>query len=208
MKKHMLMTVTSLILATSLDASEGMREEYRFRPAFQKKLKRIKPMKMGSFKSDGLRLKSNKKTVFIDWQKLYWGKLFDLIYDEGESYGDDDPEIAGIKVESASSLDTEDSQAFAKELRQELKSFAKQYGLKIVWKKKSRDVADRTAAFLEYWERGFSQESKRDVLSYAELCALSVKDTSVRDTSPKCPGAKKVSFDIVPFTNVFFKKGA
>jgi hypothetical protein len=219
MKKHIIIALSSLILSSSLNASLPVSGEHCFRPAFQKKLKRVSSIKKGSFRSLSLNKKVSKKEVFIDWRKLYWGKLKDLIYSEEETYLDDAQGIAGTEEQNISSLDTEESQAFAKELRQELKSFARQYGLKIVWRKKSLNIKDGTAAFLEYWDRGFSQEDQSKALPFAELCALSSKDTSVKDksagvtvTAGKITNSKSASVKdqimYALFSNPFLKKGA
>lgn len=203
MNKHIVIAVSSLILSSSLNAAPPMSGEHCFRPAFQKKLKRVSSIKRGSFRSLSLKKKVEKKEVFIDWRKLYWGKLEDLIYSEEEAYTDDAQEISGTEEQNASSLDTEETQAFAKELRQELKSFAKQYGLKIVWRKKSLGVTDGTAAFLEYWDKGFSQEGNGKVMPFADLSSLSARDAGIRVTKTRGVShqalSKNVSFENVPY---------
>ncbi len=208
MKKQILISILSLTFVSSLNASQGVLGEHCFRPAFQKKLKRVNSVKGGSFRSLSLKKKVGKKEVFIDWRKLYWGKLEDLIYSEEEAYTDEASEILGTEEQNASPLDTQESQAIAKELRQELKSFARQYGLKIVWRKKSLDLTDATAAFLEYWDKGYSQEERGKVLPFTELCALSARDagnkaTKTRGVSPQ-DLSKNVSFENVPFANVSY----
>lgn len=185
MKKHMLIAVSSLVLATGLHASQRVGREHCFRPAFQKKLKRVKPVGLRSFNARGCKQNFNKKAVFIDWRKLYWGKLGDLIYSEEETYADDAQGVEGTEVQNIDFLDSQESKDFAKELRRELKAFAKQYGLKIMWRKKSLGITDATAAFLEYWDKGFSREEAGKAIPFAELCALSVSDTSIRDTNAK-----------------------
>lgn len=193
MKKHMLIAVSSLVLATGLHALQMAGGEHCFRPAFQKKLKRVKTVGLPSFNARGCKQHLNKKAVFIDWRKLYWGKLGDLIYSEEEAYADDAQGIEGTEEQKIAFLDSQESQAFAKELRRELKAFAKQYGLKILWQKKSLGITDATAAFLEYWDKGFSREGPGKAIPFAELCALSVSDTSVKDTSIRDTNAKDKS---------------
>lgn|GEM_PF-2752850 len=189
MEKQIIILIVSLILASHLTALEGVRGEYFFRPTFQKKLKRVKPVVWHSFRSLGLKQacasqKGNKKAIFIDWRKLYWGKLSDLIYGAEEPCDEGIKGIAVREEQNALFDDTEDLKAFVKELRQELKSFAKQYGLKIIWRKKPLDLMDGTAAFLEYWDKGFSQEKQEKVLSFDDLCALSVRNTNAKDMGP------------------------
>lgn len=185
MKKHMLVYILSLALASSLSASQKVSGEQCFRPAFQKKLKRVSSVKGGSFRSLSLKKKVSKKEVFIDWRKLYWGKLSDLIYSEEETCTDDVHEIAGTEGQEIATLDSQESQVFATELRQELKSFARQYGLKIVWRKKSLDVTDGTAALLEYWDKGYSQGDRDKVMPFEELCVLSVKKVTAKASNTK-----------------------
>jgi hypothetical protein len=111
MEKHILILLASLIISNDTNASEVARREHCFRPAFQKKLKRVKSVKMGSFRSLGLKKRDSKKEVFIDCRKLYWGKFSDLIYSEEEAYTDEASEILGTEEQNASPLDTEESQA-------------------------------------------------------------------------------------------------
>lgn len=204
MKKHMLITVTSLILVSDLNASEGARREHFFRPSFQKKLQRVKSVRMGSFKSLALKQKHKKKAIFIDWQKLYWGKLSDLIYPAEEAYEDDVQEIAETEEQNSSFLDTGDNQVLAKELRQELKSFARQYGLKIVWRKTSPDLSDGTAAFLEYWDKGLSQAKPGDIISFADLFLLSDRGTDAKGANVRGARAQSVSLKNAPPEDVSF----
>lgn len=185
MKKQVLMSLLSLTLASNMNASQEVVGEHCFRPAFQRKLKRVSSIKRGSFRSLSLKKKVSKKEVFIDWRKLYWGKLSDLIYSKEESYMDDVQGILESEEQNILTLDTEENQVFAKELRQELKAFAKQYGLKVVWRKKSLGVTDGTAAFLEYWDRGLSQENRDKVMPFAELCALIVKKVTAKASNTK-----------------------
>lgn len=214
MKKHMLMMISNLALSTSLDAFQKENNGHCFRPAFQKKLKRVKPVGFGSFKSIAYigkpGQKAKKKQVYIDWRRLYWGNLSDLVYSAEELHDDGYQEVTHIQDQNIHSLDTQDTQAFASELRQELKSFARQYGLKIVWRKKSLDILDGTAAFLEYWDKGLSQ----DAPPFAELCALSAKNTAASDmgTKQKPKGkntqnsCKGRSLEAVPFLNPFLRE--
>jgi hypothetical protein len=116
------------------------------------------------------------------------------------------------------SLETEESQSFAKEMRQELKSFARRYNLKIVWRKKTSDTQDATAAFLEYWDKGLSHEEPNKVMSFAKLCTLSVVATNSKEaegsgsisksvlSTPVRP--QKTSFMRVLYTNWEFLKAA
>ena len=232
MKKQVLISFLSLTLVSGMNASQEVVGEHCFRPAFQRKLKRVSSIKRGSFRSLSLKKKVSKEEVFIDWRKLYWGKLSDLVYSEEETYTDDIQGISGSEEQNAASLDTEDALAFAKELRQELKSFARQYGFKIVWRKKSLDITDGTAAFLEYWDKGLSQEDQGKALPFAQLCALSIGDTSAKDTIVKNTNVKNNSVGVmairftgdkltsskgsgaqnqdkyVLFSNPFLKKGA
>jgi hypothetical protein len=189
MKKQMLILVASLMLSNNLIALDRVRGEHCFRPAFQKKLKRVKSVRLHSFTF--LKLNKNKKTIFIDWRKLYWGKLGDLIYGVEETYDDNIQDKPGTEEKASSSFDTEESLVFAKELRQELRSFARQYNLKIVWWKKSPDLQDATSAFLEYWDKGFSQEEQAKVISFSELCALSVRHTNPESRSVHNLSTKK-----------------
>ncbi len=207
MKKLILIVVSSLALASSLNASHKVRGEHCFRPAFQKKLKRVKSVGLRSFNGIGRNQGRTKKAVFIDWRKLYWGKLSDLIYSEEQTYTDGAKGITGTEEQNISSLDSQESQSFAKELRQELKLFAKQYGLNIVWRNKSLDVTDGTAAFLEYWDKGLSQEEQDKALPFDELCALSTRDMSAKITSSKGVSAQSQIKNAL-FSNPFLKKGA
>lgn len=212
MKKHILITFLSLALASSMNASQGVVGEHCFRPAFQKKLKRVSSIKRGSFRSLSLNKKANKKEIFIDWHKLYWGKLSDLVYSEEETYTDDVHEIAGSEEQNAASLDTEDALAFAKELRQELKSFARQYGLKIVWRKKSPGATDGTAAFLEYWDKGYSQGGQESIPLFEKLCPLSIRNTSAKERAAKVTTVKiantQPQIKDISYANPYLKKGA
>lgn len=218
MKKHMLMMISSLVLGSSLEAFQKENNGHCFRPAFQKKLKRVKPVGFGSFKSIAYigkpGQKAKKKQVYIDWRRLYWGNLSDLIYSAEELHDDGLQEITDIQDQDAHSLDTQDTQAFASELRQELKSFARQYSLKIVWRKKSLDILDGTAAFLEYWDKGLSQGNQGEAPPFAELCALSARNTAAsnmqvkqkpkgRDTQNLRKGR---SLEAVPFPNPFLRE--
>jgi hypothetical protein len=212
MKKHILIITANLVLASNLNASEGLRGEYCFHPTFQKNLKRLKPVGWHSFQLLSLEKKPKKKAIFINWRKLYWGKLSDLVYGVEEVYVDDVQEIAGTEEQNSSLLlDTEESQSFAKELRHELKSFTEQYGLKIMWRKKSLDLLDGTAAFLEYWNRGFSQEKLSKVISFTELCSLSFGDKSVKDTGVQESKAKAIRTQSLPkntpFANLLLRQG-
>lgn len=186
MKKKLLIVASILVLAGSMHASQKCKGEHISRSAFKKKLKRVKTVGLRSFNAMKVEQNSNKKAVFIDWRKLYWGKLRDLIYSEEETYADDLQGIAETPEEQTYSLlDTEDAEIFAKELRQELKSFAKHYGLKILWRKKALDIIDGTGAFLEYWDKGLSQKDQEKILSFEELCSLSSKVTNVKDQNSK-----------------------
>jgi hypothetical protein len=214
MKKHMVIAFSSLVLATGLNASQKAGGEHCFRPAFQKKLKRLNPVGFGSFNAKR-RKDTHKKAVFIDWRKLYWGKLGDLIYSEEEALIVDDlQKIAGIEEQHMSSLDSQESQDFAGELRQELKSFARQYGLKIVWRRKSPGIIDGTAAFLEYWDKGLSESNPHKAVPFAELCALSVKNTAASDRGVKQKpkgsntqsSRKGCSLEVATFSNPFLKE--
>jgi len=207
---------SSLALAGSLDASQGASGAHCFRPAFQKKLKRVKPVGFGSFRSIAYigkpGQKAKKKQVYIDWRRLYWGNLSDLIYSAEELHNDG--EVTDIQDQGAHSLDMQDTQAFASELRQELKSFARQYGLKIVWRKKSLDILDGTAAFLEYWDKGLSQANEHKALPFAELCALSARNTAASDVGVKQkPNGRSTqnlrkgrSLEAVPYPNPFLRE--
>src|SRR5690606_18609405 len=136
-----------------------------------------------------------------------WGRLSDLIYSEEETYTDDIHEIAGTEGQDIATLDAADALVFATELRQELKSFARQYNLKIVWRKKSLDITDGTVAFLEYWDKGYSQGDQGKALPFAQLCALSIRDTSAKNTSSEDISAKSQIKNAL-FSNPFLKKGA
>lgn len=212
MKKQILISILSLTLVSSLNASQGVLGEHCFRPAFQKKLKRVNSVKGGSFRSLSLKKKVGKKEVFIDWRKLYWGKLSDLIYSEEETYTDDVHEIAGTEGQDIGTSDSQESQVFATELRQELKSFARQYNLKIVWRTKSPDITDGTAAFLEYWDKGYSQEEQGKALPFAQLYALSIRDTSTKERAAKVTTVKAADiqpqFKDISYANPYLKKGA
>lgn len=186
MKKQLVVSILSLALANSMNASQNVGGEHCFRAAFHKKLKRVSSVKRGSFRSLSLNRKANKKEVFIDWRQLYWGKLSDLVYSEEETYTDEVQGIAGTTEEqNMVTLDTADALVFATELRQELKSFARQYNLKIVWRKKSLDVTDGTAAFLEYWDKGYSQGDRDKVMPFEELCVLNVKKVTAKASNTK-----------------------
>jgi hypothetical protein len=171
MKKQFIIAVSSLVLASGIGASQKTMEDHCFRPAFQKKLIRVHSVRNGSYLAFSSRKKENQKEVFINWQKLYWGKLEDLIFCKEEAYADGVREVSEATEEQGVTYpsDTEETLAFSKELRQELKSFAKHYGLKIVWFKKSLEITDGTAAFLEYWDRGYSQKKKHEVMSFSSL---------------------------------------
>ncbi|MGV8948505.1 MAG: hypothetical protein ACOH2E_03955 [Candidatus Paracaedibacter sp.] len=184
MKKQFIIVVSSLVLASGIGASQKTIEDHCFRPAFQKKLIRVHSVRNGSYRAFSSRKKLNQKEVFIHWQKLYWGKLEDLIFCKEETYADDVQEVSDTKKEENTAfLYNEDPQDFAKELRQELKSFAKQYGFKIVWLKKTPDIEDVTAPFLEYWDRGYSQNKKHEVIPFTSLSRLcpQLKNPSVRN---------------------------
>lgn len=136
----------------------GLSQETLFRPSFHKKLVKVKRLQPGGFRQRDLK-KGEKKRAYINWQKLYWGKLIDLVYgpDEWAEEGQGPESFDQGNVWGVS--DTEDTQGFARELRQELKAFAKDYGLKVVWTKKSRNqdaIPDLTGEFLEYWDKGLS----------------------------------------------------
>lgn len=212
MRNQILISILSLALSSSLSASQGVPGEHCFRPAFQKKLQRVSSVKGGSFRSLSLKKKAGRKEVFIDWRKLYWGKLKDLIYSEEETCTDDIHEIAGTEGQDIATLDTEDALVFATELRQELKSFARQYNLKIVWRKKSPDITDGTAAFLEYWDKGYSQENRESIPLFERLYLLSTRDTSVKERAAKVTAVKAANdqpqFKEVSYANPYLKKGA
>jgi hypothetical protein len=182
MKKQMLTYILTLCLASGIGASQQVNGGHCFRPNLQKKLIRVHSVRNGSYRAFILRKKVNQKEVFIDWQKLYWGKLEDLIFCKEEAYADGLREVSEVTEGQGVTYpsDTEETLAFAKELRQELKSFAKQYGFKIVWLKKTPDIEDVTSPFLEYCDRGFSQNKKHEVISFSNLCEL-------------CPQQKKPS---------------
>jgi len=208
---------SSLAVASSLNAFQKENNGYCFRPAFQKKLKRVKPVSFGSFKSvDHIRKpdqKAKKKPVYIDWRRLYWGNLSDLIYSTEELHNDGTQEVTDIQDQDHS-LDTQDTQVFASELRQELKSFARQYSLKIVWRKKSLDIMDGTAAFLEYWDKGLSQGNQGEAPPFAELCAVSARNTAASNRSvkqkPNSTNTQRLrkgrSLEAVPFPNPFLRE--
>lgn len=168
MNKQILIIVTNLVLVNPLNASGSLNREHCFRPAFQKKLKRVHTISLGSFRSGSLRQNKTKKAVFIDWRKLYWGRLSDLIYSEvQEDWGEGREEMLetpDAQEQRNLSMNTEDTQAFAKELREELKAFARHYGFKIVWRKKALELPDVTDSFLDYWDRGTFEEQGTDLL--------------------------------------------
>lgn len=188
-KKQITMTVAIMLLWPALGSSEtcggftsgGFKSESIFRPSFLKKLKKVKALPSKGFRHAILK-ESEKKTVFINWKALYWGKLSDLVY------GPDETEEEGIltwqpygqgKGQDYANLDTEETQSFARELREELKAFAKTYNLRIVWnrgKRKGRPLPDATTAFLEYWDRGFSEQGANQVPSFEELVKIA-RDT-------------------------------
>ncbi len=202
MRKHIVMMTSSFILGSSMNASPGANGEHYFRPAFHKELKRVKSVGFGTFthpnpvcKKDR---KAGKKLIFIDWRRLYWGKLSDLVCSQEELHGDDshqdgshrdDPyhnstrEIVHNQEQDMILNDTQDALEFARELRQELKSFARHYGFQIVWRKKPSSVRDGTDAFLEYWDRGFSQRAPGKTISFAQLCALSAQEPKLKNGS-------------------------
>jgi len=218
MKKRIVIAFSGLVFSISTNASHGASGEHCFRPAFNKKLKRVKPVSFGSFKSVGhIRKpdqKAKKKQVYIDWRRLYWGNLSDLIYSAEELHNDGSQEVTDIQDQDAHSLDTQDTQVFASELRQELKSFARQYSLKIVWRKKSLDIMDGTAAFLEYWDKGLSQGNQGEAPPFAELCAVSARNTAASNRSvkqkPNSTNTQRLrkgrSLEAVPFPNPFLRE--
>ena len=176
-----------------MNASSGMKGDHCFRPAFNAELKRVKPAGFGTFTYQNAVSKKDhkvkKKPIFIDWRRLYWGKLSDLVYGPQELQGDDSQEdlreIVDSQHQDISSIDTQDALEFAKELRQELKSFARQYGFQIVWRKKPSSVRDGTDAFLEYWDRGFSQRAPGKTISFAQLCALSTQTIKPQNSASR-----------------------
>jgi hypothetical protein len=89
MKKQLLIVLTSLIFASSMNASQGIGKDSYFNSRIGKKLKRVKPVGFGSFRLLVLAKKDKQKEVFIDWRRLYWGKLSDLLCSEEETYTDD-----------------------------------------------------------------------------------------------------------------------
>jgi len=176
---------TSSCVTSSLDASGATpRGEFYFHPIQKKKFKRVNvSSKIASFKSLGLKQQANKKRVFIDWRKLYWGTLRDLLHSEEKSYLEESKNIQ--EVFDAQAQETEEAREFTRELRQELKSFAKCYELKIVWQKKSLDLPDATSAFLDYWDKGMSQEKVDNIMPFSNLCALSAGEVSAQNVSLK-----------------------
>ena len=208
MKKQILIMMAALCLSSALNASENTKKDQWFRPAFKKKLKRVKSVGLRSLIPLNLKRNSNKKLIFIDWQKLYWGNLVDLIYSPDEAYDSNLQGEAKAEQNGSLSFDTQESLALAKELRQELKGFAKHYGFQIVWRKKSSKVVDGTRAFLEYWDRGLSQGDQDKIMPFAELCSLSVKQESPEETKPKKASPQDPLLRNIYFLNPLFEKGA
>lgn len=117
-------------------------------PLNKKKFKRAQSTKIGSFKARKVKQPLEKVAVYIDWQRIYWGKLRDLIYPTNfEEFEDNDAD------------DCIERQSICSEIRQALKAYAKQYGFKIVWRKKSSECVDKTEDFIDYWDKGsFAKE--------------------------------------------------
>jgi len=124
------------------------------RPAFERPLKHVSSLEFGSFKKQTLDRKASLKPIYIDWKKIYWGDLSELIYGE------------------------EESEDLARELRRQLRGFANQYGFRIVWQKTSEDVPDGTLAFIQYWDKGLAQSPLRSWVSFNQLCALGDSEAS------------------------------
>lgn len=124
------------------------------RPAFERSLKQVSSIEMGSFRKHALHRNASLKPVYIDWKKIYWGELSDLIY--GEEEGED----------------------LTRELRLQLKGFAHHYGLRIVWKKTSEDILDGTSAFIQYWDKGLSQSPLSRWISFNQLRSLADPEVS------------------------------
>lgn len=193
MEKLMLVMIASLVSGSSMNTLECPQSDHCFRPAFNAELKRVKPAGFGAFTYQNAVSKKDhkvkKKLIFIDWRRLYWGKLSDLVYGPHELQGDDPQEDVREIVDSQDqdiySIDTQDALEFARELRQELKSFARQYGFQIVWRKKPSDIRDGTDAFLEYWDRGFSQRAPGKTISFAQLCALSAQTIKPQNSASR-----------------------
>jgi hypothetical protein len=95
--------------------------------------------------------------VFVNWERLHWGQLGDLIQ-PNEFWRDN-------------SDDAEELQEHTFELRRELKTFEKRFNLKIVWRKldKYKDCPDVTDEFIEYWSQGISQRKSQGAITLASL---------------------------------------
>jgi len=140
------------------------------RAAFPRLLKWLRPVPTSPIAKAA---RKEKQAVFINWRRLYWGNLDGLLYrDEGENLSrDGEAEIP----------DTYGTDGFADELRRELRAFAKDYNLKLIWRQTSKSISmgipEVTGAFLEYWYRGLSQQGNEAArMPLADLCRLGDQD--------------------------------
>lgn len=154
MKKHIYsLVMLSFICALPTPGAEG--QEMYFHPLFKKKFLKVKSSKkVNSFKVQRLDHRDRaRQTVFINWERLHWGTLSDLIQPN---------EVWREEVG-----DGEDLQELTLELRKELRSFEKQFALKIIWRKPRRfqNCPDVTEKFIEYWDKGLSHQKNLKKLS-------------------------------------------
>ena len=141
------------------------------RAAFPKVLRRLQPLV--SVQKSQLS-QNRRKVIFINWRRLYWGSLEELLYGIFE---DGSP-----RDELAIMPDTHETRRILEELHRELQAFARHYNLKIVWRQTVRTVSqgipDVTNAFLEYWSQGLSKDKKAaSQLDLATLCKLAIQNS-------------------------------